>query len=117
MTVASKTVALITGISSGMGKDFALRFVSEGYTVYGATRRVERMSGIEAVGGVVLGMLFLSRRVSSVPLTPPAIRHRPGNERARLAGLSSSFRRAAGCWSGRASKVAAISPRRAKVKV
>ena len=34
-------VALITGASSGMGKDFALRLIREGYTVYGGARRVQ----------------------------------------------------------------------------
>ena len=47
-------VALITGASSGMGKDFALRLLSEGYVVYGAARRVERMREIETGGGVAL---------------------------------------------------------------
>lgn len=56
MAIASKPVALITGASSGIGKDFALRLISEGYTVYGAARRVERMSDIESAGGLVLAM-------------------------------------------------------------
>jgi len=52
----NKPVALITGASSGMGKDFALRLLTEGYVVYGAARRVERMRDIEAAGGVALAM-------------------------------------------------------------
>ncbi|MCB9641411.1 MAG: oxidoreductase [Myxococcales bacterium] len=51
----AKTV-LITGASSGMGKDFALRLLKEGYIVYGAARRVERMSDIVAAGGHALQM-------------------------------------------------------------
>lgn len=39
-----------------MGKDFALRLLSEGYIVYGAARRIERMQDIEAAGGVALAM-------------------------------------------------------------
>jgi NAD(P)-dependent dehydrogenase (short-subunit alcohol dehydrogenase family) len=39
-----------------MGKDFALRLLSEGYAVYGAARRVEKMRDIEVTGGVALAM-------------------------------------------------------------
>jgi NAD(P)-dependent dehydrogenase (short-subunit alcohol dehydrogenase family) len=56
MTIGTKPVALITGASSGMGKDFALRLLSEGYIVYGAARRIERMQDIETAGGVALAM-------------------------------------------------------------
>jgi NAD(P)-dependent dehydrogenase (short-subunit alcohol dehydrogenase family) len=56
MTQSSKPVALITGASSGMGKDFALRLIREGYIVYGAARRVDRMHDIEAAGGAVLAL-------------------------------------------------------------
>jgi NAD(P)-dependent dehydrogenase (short-subunit alcohol dehydrogenase family) len=52
----AKPVALITGASSGMGKDFALRLLLEGYVVYGAARRVERMQDIVEAGGVALEM-------------------------------------------------------------
>jgi NAD(P)-dependent dehydrogenase (short-subunit alcohol dehydrogenase family) len=52
----TKPVALITGASSGMGKDFALRLIAEGYVVYGAARRVERMDDIVAAGGTALAM-------------------------------------------------------------
>jgi NAD(P)-dependent dehydrogenase (short-subunit alcohol dehydrogenase family) len=54
--MGTKPVALITGASSGMGKDFALRLLAEGYIVYGAARRVDRMQDIEARGGHVLAM-------------------------------------------------------------
>ncbi|WP_158821181.1 oxidoreductase [Granulicella sp. S156] len=56
MAIGTKPVALITGASSGIGKDFALRLLSEGYAVYGAARRVERMRDIEAAGGVAIGL-------------------------------------------------------------
>ena len=52
----SARVALITGASSGMGKDFALRLLRESYTVYGAARRIDRMADIVANGGVALQM-------------------------------------------------------------
>jgi NAD(P)-dependent dehydrogenase (short-subunit alcohol dehydrogenase family) len=54
MSVEAKRVVLVTGASSGIGKDFALRLLSEDYVVYGAARRIERMSDIEAAGGVAL---------------------------------------------------------------
>lgn len=51
-----KHIVLITGASSGMGKDFALRLIQLGCTVYGAARRVDKMKDIEVAGGHVLGM-------------------------------------------------------------
>ncbi|MFZ4878405.1 oxidoreductase [Janthinobacterium sp. Mn2066] len=54
--IKQKTVALITGASSGMGKDFALRLIKEGYAVYGAARRVDKMADIEAASGHVLAL-------------------------------------------------------------
>ena len=51
-----KRVALVTGASSGIGKDFALRLLQEGYMVYGAARRVERMGEIVAAGGAAIEM-------------------------------------------------------------
>lgn len=53
---SERRVALVTGASSGMGKDFALRLIEEGYVVYGAARRVDRMADITAAGGQVLAM-------------------------------------------------------------
>ncbi|WP_018319014.1 oxidoreductase [Bradyrhizobium sp. WSM2793] len=55
-TAKSDSVALITGASSGMGKDIALRLISKGYAVYGAARRIERMKDIEAAGGTALSV-------------------------------------------------------------
>jgi len=56
MNISDRPVALITGASSGMGKDFALRLLREGYTVYGAARRVDRMQDIVSAGGYVIAM-------------------------------------------------------------
>ncbi len=56
MNITARPVALVTGASSGMGQDFALRLIAEGYTVYGAARRVARMAAIAAAGGHVLEM-------------------------------------------------------------
>lgn len=46
-----KKVILITGASSGMGKDAALRLIKEGHIVYGAARRVNQMQEIVDAGG------------------------------------------------------------------
>jgi NAD(P)-dependent dehydrogenase (short-subunit alcohol dehydrogenase family) len=56
MITGSKPVALVTGASSGMGRDFALRPISEGYAVYVAARRVERMGDIRGAGAEILAM-------------------------------------------------------------
>lgn len=48
MSTHPSPVALVTGASSGMGKDFALRLLEEGYAVYGAARRVERIDSGKA---------------------------------------------------------------------
>jgi NAD(P)-dependent dehydrogenase (short-subunit alcohol dehydrogenase family) len=42
----SKSVALVTGASSGIGKATALRLAALGFTVHAAARRVERMSDL-----------------------------------------------------------------------
>lgn len=44
-------VILITGASSGMGKDGALRLINEGHIVYGAARRLSKMQDIIDAGG------------------------------------------------------------------
>jgi NAD(P)-dependent dehydrogenase (short-subunit alcohol dehydrogenase family) len=56
MKIGTKRVVLVTGASSGIGKDFALQLLREDYMVYGAARRVDRMGDIEAAGGVALEM-------------------------------------------------------------
>lgn len=51
----AKTV-LITGASSGMGEATAKKLLAEGYTVYVAARRVERMNDLELLGATALKM-------------------------------------------------------------
>lgn len=50
MASASLPVALVTGASSGMGKDIAGRLLSEGYVVYAAARRAERLATLAGKG-------------------------------------------------------------------
>lgn len=52
----NQPVALITGATSGMGQDIALRMLAEGYRVYGAGRRSERLQPIIEQGGIGLVM-------------------------------------------------------------
>lgn len=50
----NKKVILITGASSGIGKTTALTLIKEGYTVYGAARRVDQMQDLVNAGGHAL---------------------------------------------------------------
>ncbi len=52
----NKKVIVITGASSGMGKDFALALLKEGHTVYGLARRREKMEDIVEAGGMAIAM-------------------------------------------------------------
>jgi NAD(P)-dependent dehydrogenase (short-subunit alcohol dehydrogenase family) len=52
----SQKVALVTGASSGIGAATARKLAGLGYLVYGAARRVDRMSELPAAGIRVLAM-------------------------------------------------------------
>lgn len=56
-----RKVILITGASSGMGKDTALRLIKEGHIVYGGARRIEKMQDIIAAGGHALSLDVTNR--------------------------------------------------------
>jgi short-subunit dehydrogenase len=51
-----KKVILITGASSGMGKESALKLIKEGHVVYGAARRVNQMQELVDAGGRALAL-------------------------------------------------------------
>ena len=55
-----KKVILITGASSGIGKDTALSLIKEGHIVYGAARRLEMMKDIVQAGGYAIKMDILN---------------------------------------------------------
>ena len=54
MKTNAKKVIIITGASSGIGKDAALQLLKEGHIVYGAARRTDKMQDIIQAGGHVL---------------------------------------------------------------
>lgn len=51
-----KKTALVTGASSGMGKEIAAQLIRDGYQVYVAARRVEKMSDLAQLGAKPLCM-------------------------------------------------------------
>ncbi len=52
----TKKVVLITGASSGIGRETAILLAKNGYTVYGAARRLDRMQDLKASGVHLLSM-------------------------------------------------------------
>ena len=57
-----RKVILITGASSGIGKDTALNLIKEGHVVYGVARRLEMMQDIAQAGGHAIKMDILKER-------------------------------------------------------
>ena len=52
----NKQVILVTGASSGMGKETARTLIKQGHIVYGAARRVDKMQDLVQAGGHALAM-------------------------------------------------------------
>jgi NAD(P)-dependent dehydrogenase (short-subunit alcohol dehydrogenase family) len=75
MPTQQSPVALVTGASSGMGNDFALRLLAEGYAVYAAARRMERMADLASAGCGVIA-LDVTNDASMVAAVDQIIRER-----------------------------------------
>ncbi|MBB3610018.1 oxidoreductase [Rhizobium sp. BK602] len=56
MSNTRKKTALVTGASSGMGKEIAKRLISDGFRVYVAARGVDKMLDLERLGARALQM-------------------------------------------------------------
>lgn len=54
--MSKKKVALVTGASSGMGKEIAKQLLAEAFVVYTTARRTDRMRDLEQLGAIVLKM-------------------------------------------------------------
>lgn len=52
----SQKIALVTGASSGIGKETALELNSKGFKVFGAARRVDKMADLESKGIQVISL-------------------------------------------------------------
>ncbi len=52
----SKKVILITGASSGMGKESAIALIQQGHTVYTVARRIDQMQDLKTLGGFPIQM-------------------------------------------------------------
>lgn len=52
----NKQVVLITGASSGIGKETARRLIKFGYKVYAVARRLEQMASLQELGGITMSM-------------------------------------------------------------
>ena len=55
-TLSGPQVAFVTGASSGMGKETALRLLDKGFIVYVAARRLELMTDLQERGAIAIQM-------------------------------------------------------------
>jgi len=51
-----KKVAVVTGASSGIGEATVKKFLAEGYEVYAAARRLDRMAGLADLGAKLVSL-------------------------------------------------------------
>jgi NADP-dependent 3-hydroxy acid dehydrogenase YdfG len=46
----NKEIILVTGASSGMGRETAIKLAKEGYIVYAAARRLDKLNELKEYG-------------------------------------------------------------------
>ena len=56
MSMTNQTVSLVTGASSGIGKEIAKQLLDDGNIVYTAARRIDRMDDLEKLGAIPIKM-------------------------------------------------------------
>jgi NAD(P)-dependent dehydrogenase (short-subunit alcohol dehydrogenase family) len=54
--MANGKVALVTGASAGIGKAIVRRLLADGWTVYGAARRLDKMADIQGEGAKIVAL-------------------------------------------------------------
>ncbi|MEW5978701.1 MAG: oxidoreductase [Acidobacteriota bacterium] len=65
--MSRQSVALVTGASSGMGKEIARQLLSDGFVVYAAARRVDEMQDLEQLGAIAVKLdITLERDILEV---------------------------------------------------
>ena len=62
----TQKVVLITGASSGIGRETALQLAQEGYIVYGAARRKEKLTHLKGVNAIGMDVINEDSMVSGV---------------------------------------------------
>lgn len=67
MKIKKESVILVTGASSGIGKEIAKSLIAENYVVYAAARRLEKMDDIKKLGAIPVKMdITLKEDVDSI---------------------------------------------------
>ena len=50
----NKDIVLVTGASPGMGRETAIKLAKEGYVVYAAARRIDKLSELKKTANAIL---------------------------------------------------------------
>ena len=75
MNKQKQQVVLVTGASSGMGKNFSEALLSQGYVVYAGARRLEQMQDLKSKGANTLSLDVTKEESIQAALTTIADNH------------------------------------------